>query len=214
VANVKGGRSYSSSLRAQQAQATRQAVLDAAHELFVRHGYSATTIEQIASRAGVSKPTVFAAVGNKATLLRLVRDRAIAGDDEPEPIARRRHVEEIRDQPDLLRASAMLARHLTLVARRYAPVNEVIRAAADSSDEEVRALWAAEEEQRLVAARHWIEMLAAKRSGARFGKATATDLLWLLMSPENFDRLVNQRGWTVRRYERWLTAAIVALFDA
>ena len=36
----------------------------------MEQGYVATTIEQIAKRCGVSKPTVFAAVGSKRTLLR------------------------------------------------------------------------------------------------------------------------------------------------
>jgi AcrR family transcriptional regulator len=40
-------------------------VLGAATELFITHGYRATTIEQIAARAGVCRPTVFTAVGNK-----------------------------------------------------------------------------------------------------------------------------------------------------
>ncbi len=59
---------------------TRQAVLDAARELFAAQGYTATTIEQIARRAGVSKPTVFAAVGSKQAILKQLRDIALAGD--------------------------------------------------------------------------------------------------------------------------------------
>jgi AcrR family transcriptional regulator len=57
-------------------------VLAAAHELFVEQGYGATTVDQIAARAGVSKPTVFTAVGGKQTVLSAVRDVALAGDDE------------------------------------------------------------------------------------------------------------------------------------
>jgi AcrR family transcriptional regulator len=214
MAAVKGTRAYSSSLRARQAEATRQAVLDAARDLFVAHGYSATTIEQIATRAGVSKPTVFTAVGNKATLLKLVRDRAIAGDDEPVAIAQRDHVEQISDETDLRQASALLARHLTEVARRYGAVHEVIRAAADRNDDAVRYLWRTEEEQRLTGARHWIDLLAKKRRGSKHvDRATAADVLWLLMSPETYERLVNRRGWTRRGYERWLTDAITGLVD-
>ena len=48
-----------------------------------------TTIEQIAERAGVSKPTVFAAAGNKGTILKQLHDFALAGDDQPLPVAGR-----------------------------------------------------------------------------------------------------------------------------
>src|SRR2546423_637855 len=90
MAEVKASdRGYSSPLRAQQAATTRQAVLDAARQLFVAQGYGATTIDQIAARAGVSKPTVFTAVGNKQTLLSTVRDVAMAGDDEKVPVLER-----------------------------------------------------------------------------------------------------------------------------
>jgi AcrR family transcriptional regulator len=65
------------------------AVLRAARELFIARGYPATTIEEIAGRAGVSKPTVFAAVGSKQAILKQLRDIAVAGDDEPVPVAER-----------------------------------------------------------------------------------------------------------------------------
>ena len=79
MVDVKGSeRAYSSPLRAQQADATRRAVLSAARELFIAQGYGATTLDQIAARAGVSKPTVFSAVGNKQTVLSAVRDVAMA----------------------------------------------------------------------------------------------------------------------------------------
>ena len=82
MTDVKPSRSYSSPARERQAAGTRAAVLAAARELFVEQGYGATTVDQIAARAGVSKPTVFSAVGSKQTVLSVVRDVAMAGDDE------------------------------------------------------------------------------------------------------------------------------------
>src|SRR6478752_4263431 len=97
---VNPPRRYSSPLREQQAATTRLAVLDAARALFVERGYGATTIEQVAATAGVSKPTVFTAVGNKQALLRAVRDVAIAGDDDQVPITGRPAAAAIGDEPD------------------------------------------------------------------------------------------------------------------
>jgi AcrR family transcriptional regulator len=200
-------------VRERQAQATRGAILEAARELFVQQGYGATTVEQIARRAGVSKPTVFSAVGNKETVLRTVRDVAIAGDDAPVPMRQRPVVEEVRDEPGVRRAVDLLARHLTEVAGRYAEINEVVHAAADSGTDELRGLWEAEEAQRLTGARFWIDVLAAKgQLATSHTKKSAVDVLWLLMAPDNYFRLVHRRGWTVRKYEAWLGSALGQLF--
>lgn len=47
----------------------RQAISKAAIELFERQGFQNTTIEQIASQAGVSPPTVFKYFGNKQEII-------------------------------------------------------------------------------------------------------------------------------------------------
>jgi AcrR family transcriptional regulator len=197
-------------LRQRQVQATRRAVLEAARELFIAQGYRATTLEQIAQRAGVSKPTVFSAVGNKQMVLRAVRDVAIAGDDEPVPVAQRPMVDQIRAEPDQGRAVELLAQHLTSVASRYAQINEVLHAAADGGEEDLRELWEAEEDQRLTGARHWVDMLASKGPlRPALDRDDAVDMMWLLMSPDQYYRLVHRRDWTAQKYERWLAASIV-----
>ena len=92
-------RPYRSPRRDEQARQTRGAVLAGARELFLDPGYHATTIDEIAAAAGVSKPTVFTAVGNKTQLLKVVRDVAMAGDDAAAPVAERPSVERARDAP-------------------------------------------------------------------------------------------------------------------
>ena len=52
--------------RAEQAAATRPAVLAAARELFTSRGHIATTVGQIAQRAEVNVDTLYAAVGTPA----------------------------------------------------------------------------------------------------------------------------------------------------
>ena len=115
-------RTYTSTLRERQAAATRQAVLDAAHDLFLSQGYGATTIDQVAARAQVSKPTVFAAVGNKQALLAAVRDVALAGDDLPVAVADRAPYQAVVAEPDPYRAIALMAAHLAELWSRYASI--------------------------------------------------------------------------------------------
>ena len=82
-------RAYRSPLREQNARRTRQAVVAAATRLFVERGYAATSLASIAAAADVARPTAFAAFGSKPALLREALDQALAGDDEPVPVARR-----------------------------------------------------------------------------------------------------------------------------
>ncbi|MEO1488476.1 MAG: helix-turn-helix domain-containing protein, partial [Pseudomonadota bacterium] len=46
-------------------QAKRDAIVEAASDLFFEHGFAATSIEQIASLAGVSKVTIYNHFGDK-----------------------------------------------------------------------------------------------------------------------------------------------------
>ncbi len=55
--------------RAQNRDRTRQALAEAAIELFATHGYGATTVEQIANRAGVSPRTFFRHFDSKEDVL-------------------------------------------------------------------------------------------------------------------------------------------------
>src|SRR5919199_3732678 len=192
MTDVKGSeRTYSSPLRAQQAATTRQAVLDAARELFIAQGYGATTIDQIAARAGVSKPTVFAAVGNKQTLLSTVRDVAMAGDDQRVAVIERPLPQRIRAEPDQRRALELLAELFTGIDCRYAEIDAVLRGAAHGGEPGLRQLWETSEQQRLIGARAWAATLAEKgplRTGLDVD--SAVDLLWLYMAPDLFHRLV------------------------
>jgi AcrR family transcriptional regulator len=211
MAEVKGAqRPYTSALRAEQATATRAAVIAAARELFLAQGYGATTVDQVAHRAGVSKPTVFTAVGNKATLLSAVRDVAMAGDDAPVAIADRPSAQQVVDEPDPHRAVELLAAVATGINSRYAEINEVVRGAAGTGEAALRELWETSEAQRLAGAWIWARALAAK-GALRADEATTVDLLWLHLAPESYHRLVHVRGWSPERYQRWLAAGLAGL---
>ncbi|MDQ4092565.1 MAG: TetR/AcrR family transcriptional regulator, partial [Actinomycetota bacterium] len=54
-------------------------MLEAARELFTTRGYAATTVGQIAERAGVAVDTLYATGGRKPVLLREVFETALSG---------------------------------------------------------------------------------------------------------------------------------------
>src|SRR3979409_39330 len=73
---VKHKRKYNASLRQEQAQMTRQRILEAARRLLTRGTYSSVTMEEIAQEAGVAYQTVYAVFGTK---LQLAKDVIEAG---------------------------------------------------------------------------------------------------------------------------------------
>ena len=61
-------------LRARQAQRTREDILGAARRLFAERGYSRTSVRDIAESAGVSSQTVYDSVGSKQTIVARLND--------------------------------------------------------------------------------------------------------------------------------------------
>src|SRR5712692_5357446 len=161
MALVKTRRQYVSPLRTAAAKVTRSGVLDAARQLFIEQGYVATTVDQIAERAGVSKPTVFTAVGSKRELLKVVRDVALAGDDAPAAVADRPWYREMLVQPDPRRALQLHARNCARINERYADIDEVLHAAA-GADAELQSLWRTSERERRQGATLVIDSLMKK----------------------------------------------------
>jgi len=54
----------------------RQAILDAATQLFLRDGFDRSSVDEIAEAAGVSKRTLYDYFGDKAGLLQAVFDES------------------------------------------------------------------------------------------------------------------------------------------
>jgi AcrR family transcriptional regulator len=202
-------RGYRSGLRTAQAQQTRRSIVDAAATLFVRNGFGGTTVDAVAAAAGVSRKTVFTAVGGKVELLKIALDWAIAGDDKPLAVADRADVQELLSQAD---ADALIRGWVAILVgidRRVAGLFRALETAA-GTDDAARSLYRQSRRQRLMGARLVAERVAAT-GGLADGLSTdeAADLLWLASDPMLFDRLVTDRGWGSARFERWLAGMTV-----
>lgn len=196
--------------RAEQARATRGRVIEHASALFQRQGYAATTLEQIASAAGVAVQTVYFHFGNKATVLKEVVDVLAVGDDEPVPMLDRPWVREVRETPDARRALALWLTHGRAIFTRVAPVMKIVRDAA-GSDPEMAAQWQINLEQRLTAQRAIAQQLADKgalRPGLSVERAA--DIIYCLVSHEVYALFTRDRGWTPEEWERWMFTALEA----
>src|SRR5262245_43647662 len=128
-------RRYDSSGRRARADATRQEVVVAAHDLFVAKGYAATTIADIAAAAQVSAPTIYAAFGTKARILKRCIDVALAGDPADAPVADRPLSQWVYDAGEPAELLGRYATMMGVLAKRAAPIYDVLARAADSEPE-------------------------------------------------------------------------------
>src|SRR3954468_20646604 len=80
-------RPYSSAVRAEQALHTRRRIRAAAEALFLRGGYAATSMKQVAAEAGVAERTLYLNFPTKAALLNELIRVAVRGHDRDEPLA-------------------------------------------------------------------------------------------------------------------------------
>jgi AcrR family transcriptional regulator len=197
-------RTYRSPLREQAARRTWSAVVGAAAEVFVREGYAGATIEQIASRAGVSRPTVFA-VGNKAQLFALARREAATDGHLTANDAGFQQILAIADAHRLLEEFAAFT---AAISRRLGPLQLVLEQAG-GTDPELAQLLESSQQELLECARRVVTAVAARGSlRHRISHGACVDLLWLQIQPANYRRLVAERGWSHQAFEHWHTAAM------
>jgi AcrR family transcriptional regulator len=202
----KPKRRYSSDLRREQSDTTRQRIADAARELMLSRGYADTTMGDVAAAAGVAVQTLYTACpGGKAGLAKLVYDTTLAGDAAPVPMSERPAVAAIVSEPDPVRKLRLYAGMVAAMAERIAPVHAVLRAAAGG----LGPLLSESEAQRRTGTRGPAGMLAA--AGAlRPGVDTdrAADIIFALTSIEVFERLTTTCGWSTDDYADWLAATL------
>ena len=87
------------------------------------------------------------------------------------------------------------------------PLVSVLQPAA-TKHEELAALWRRISEHRARSMRKVVAHIAetgAMRRGV--SQDEAADIVWAMNSPELYQLLVDQRGWSHERYGRWLAAA-------
>lgn len=209
MADVKSSRQprpYRSLVREEGARRTRRAIVLAAGQLFEDRGYGGTSLSEVAVAAGVARPTVTAAFGSKSALLQEVVDQALAGDDEPVPVADRswfRPVWQAQTHHDLLAAYAQVC---TLIGARAARLFEVVRRAADASPE-VADLWDRIQRNRRAGARVVVNQLRSLGPVAGWpGDERAVDTVWFFNDPAHYDTLVVQSGWQETDFTAWLAA--------
>lgn len=183
-------------------------MIEAAEGLFLRDGYSSTTVQAIAAAADVSADTIYKSFGGKPGLIRAIRDRALEGEG-PVPAEQRSNQIQQRETDPRMIINAWGA-FVAELAPRASPILLLIRDAA-ATDPEVRKLQDELDADRL---KRMTQNARRLRDGGRLRRgitaAQTADILWAYSSPEFYELLVLRRGWTPKRYGEFVAEAMTA----
>lgn len=197
-------RTYTSSLRAERAVATRLAILDAAHRCFAANGFAGATVKAIAEEAGVSAPTIYATFGSKGAMVVALIDQI-----EQQAMAGRESVREDAEHPDA-RLDAWVADH----GRIFHVGMDLFRPLMEALGEpDVRAMKRTGDDHRRAALESVVEGFAqAGRLRSDLTPKSAVDQAWVVSSAETYVLLVERCDWSHQEYLDWLGETIRRLW--
>jgi len=168
--------------------------------------FIARRCEQIAARAGVSRPTVFS-VGSKAQLFTLARQHAATGGSLT---ANDEGFQQLLAILDAHRLLDEFAAFTAAISQRLGRLQLVLEQAAGTDPELAHLLESSQQE--LLECASGVVAAAAATGSLRpdIPREAAVDVLWLQIQPANYRRLVEERGWSHHAFERWHAAAMIA----
>lgn len=183
-------------------------MLDSARELFVAHGYAATTMERIAEHAGVAVQTLYYTFQTKGQMLCEVVEVTAAGEEQPVPVAQRPWMQEMLTATSGQRILALGVEHGTDIFERAAPLWPAVTAAV--ADPHVAQYWRGVAANRRAGQRRMVarlDELGALRDGLDVNRAT--DLVVVLFGHDVFRGMVIEAGWSVPDYKAWIFPTLV-----
>lgn len=187
---------------------TRAALLDAARVLLEENGPAALTMAATAERAGVSRRSVYLHFATRADLLVALFDHVSEAeglDDSVRPVL---------TAPDPVTALEEFAAHLARIRPRVRAVATAIQRQR-RSDPDFAAHWDVVFRDQRQICRHLINGLHREGLLAdSWTVASATDMLWALMSGDFADNLTIDCGWSLSKYAERMAALMRAVFVA
>jgi AcrR family transcriptional regulator len=184
--------------RDEYAQATRQAILDAARKLFAERGYFATRVDDIAAEARVAPATVYAVTGGKRGLLdALIR----IWTTDPIVEATISQIGILSDPTEIIVEVASASRKMR---EQFADIMRLLLTTAPHDRDVAQQLEGATMVYRaaFVPVAERLADLGALRSGVDV--ADAVDLLWFYFGYSAYFTLHDDNQWSYPRAEQWL----------
>jgi AcrR family transcriptional regulator len=189
--------SYNSPRRQQAAAATREAIIEAALELFACQGYARTTVAQIAEAARVAANTVYTSVGGKPQLLAAITQ---SGTDDPDVAETLTAVARTSNPAEVIRLTAAGTRRVN--ERRAKAVAVLLDSAqADPAAAEMLQVTVRYYRETLGTLAGRLEDLGAVQSP---DLNRAADIFWYLFGWTSWRTLITDLGWSWDAAEQWL----------
>lgn len=197
-------RSYNSQNRLALAQKTKNNILTSAKELFQSKGFEAVTIEEIATKAGISAPTVYALFQSKSGILKALVDTALPSKDYESIIQK---LESEKSMHKRLELTATLSRQL------YDAEKSQLGLFQDLSilNPELKKLEIEREKRRYKRQDESFKRFKNKGSLGGLNASKARDVLWAFTGRDFYRMLVIERGWSSDEYEKWLAHTLVQI---
>lgn len=194
--------------RSRQMAETRTAIVSAAAELFAKRGYAGTTIEAIATEAGVVVQTIYNSIGPKSAVLSAVLDRAAIGGEAPQTVSvfMRKRAEVAGDAAGMVQ---VLADWFAEVQPRTVEVHRIIRQAA-AHDEDIAELDERRATQRFRNYMEAAQQLAEKPNAASMAAEEIAATIWSIGHPQVYRFLVEVADWDLDRYRDWVASSLLA----
>jgi len=204
-------RRYDNSRRLAQVRATRRKVIEVAKQLFIKHGYPATTLEAVADAADVALPTLYRLFGSKRALLKEVLDSSLGGDDEPVSFGDRPEQQKALAEPDPAALVRSFARICRLLMERSSEMFHVVSTAAQV-DPEISKLQNDIRRQRHTGQSRIVAAIAAREAlDPALSVSDAEDIAYAALSPEVHRILTIELHWSADQYESWLIRVLSSL---
>lgn len=206
IKTVKARRTYNGALRKEQAQMTRDRILDAARRLLMSGTYSSVTMDDVAKEAGVAYQTVYAIFRTKLGLAQGLIEVGF-----PHVADALKLLDPLRGSDDAelgLRTTARVSRLI------YELCADLLRFMRESGDPGLLGRYRDRQEQVFLEMNRFGLPAILENSGrlrAGISPSEAVAVIWSLSGPDPYTELVFQRGWTPSRYEEWLGDATIAM---
>jgi AcrR family transcriptional regulator len=182
---------------------TEQRIIDAATELFLAHGYTATTLTAVARAAGVGDRTVYVRFGTKAALLKRAVDVAIVGDTAPVDVQGREWFIRATTAPTLADRVAAMASGSAALLGRAGPLLAVARQ-AEATEPTIAAAAQAGRLATLASVRSvWERLHADGLLAPGFDLEWAVATTSLLAHADTYHLMTRTLGWDIDTYEQW-----------
>ena len=188
---------------------TRRRIEEAAALLVTRGGCAATTMQAIATEAGVHVQTIYLAYGTKPALLAACAVRLVAGDEDPQtPPRERRWAREVAAAHDPHAKLVRYVQQIADVSPRITPLIDVLRATAPAEPDVAVFLDQMERGRREGA----LQLLGHGTPPGTWQEGLTpdhvADITFAIASPDTLRALTDRCGWSLPEAQELIVRAV------